>query len=507
MSKRRRNSSTGKEEDDSFQQQKQNDEDEATYKQYQRLMSQRRLAEQIPISLNKMSLRIRLEAYYTLIAPDTLSNRREWLHRYDQIYDKYGGSYGGEKKLARNLAKKYGVTIQLKVATPEPTNRNTQDGKTENVTGNGDGGGGGGKSSISETNHGEAEKDEWYSLRPSTEEEGSGDVNFLSTDFDPHAALISVPTDEVLIQNKSLLEDAATGTTTTMMIFDNVDKCTTLLPEGDPLRRNTEKFVNGRSGSGTSNNIRPGGSNANKSKTTGRHQTESMTLHPFDDIAHALGGPGSRAIGTLGTGEGPFSTLFRMQNKRITVVIRYFNSIRGTMTGTLVAFDKHFNMIMKNVDEVYSPRYAHHHVSRGDEDDNNSSRNSSSNSSQLSNMEIEIERRRRLTMGSGGDDEITNDDNNNDDDSDDEEDGKTDHKRGKAEKEEASPSWNVRQRHMKQLLVRGDMVVSVYEANAAGTERSHYKRSRYHNNKKTMAITTTTETPKSLPLPLSKQPA
>ena len=500
----------GEENDGSFQQQQQKDEEEATHQQYQRLMSQRRLAEQIPISLNKMSLRIRLEAYYTLIAPDTLSNRREWLHRYDQIYDKYGGSYGGEKKLARNLAKKYGTTIQLKVATPEPTNdnRNTQDGEKKNVAGiddrrNGDGSSRNGRdeeSSTGQTHHGVGDDDEWYSLRPSTEEDRNGDVNFLSTDFDPHAALMTVPTDEVLRRNKSVLKDAATGTSKMMTIFDNVDKCTTLLPEGDPLRRSTGRI------------IRSGGLNANKSKMTSRHQTELMTVHPFDDIATALGGPGSRAVGTLGTGEGPFSTLFRMQNKRITVVIRYVNSIRGTMTGTLVAFDKHFNMIMKNVDEVYSRRYVHQHVRLGDEDGYNISSNSisASNSSsgscslQLSNMEIEMDRRRRLTIGNGAHDEITND--NDDDDGnyceEEQDDGKTDNKSGMAERKEASPSWNVRQRHMKQLLVRGDMVVSVYEADAVLTRLSHYNRSRYHpKTKKTVAITTstTTSTTKSLP--------
>jgi hypothetical protein len=38
--------------------------------------------------LGKASLRIRLEAYYSLIAPETLSNRTEWLQKYDQIYEK-----------------------------------------------------------------------------------------------------------------------------------------------------------------------------------------------------------------------------------------------------------------------------------------------------------------------------------------------------------------------------------------------------------------------------------
>ena len=40
------------------------------------------------LSLNKASLRIRLEAYYSLIAPQTLENRKEWLSKYDRIYEK-----------------------------------------------------------------------------------------------------------------------------------------------------------------------------------------------------------------------------------------------------------------------------------------------------------------------------------------------------------------------------------------------------------------------------------
>ena len=44
--------------------------------------------DQIPLSLGKASLRIRLEAYYSLISPETLSDRTVWLRKYDQIYEK-----------------------------------------------------------------------------------------------------------------------------------------------------------------------------------------------------------------------------------------------------------------------------------------------------------------------------------------------------------------------------------------------------------------------------------
>lgn len=49
--------------------------------------------DQIPVSLGKGSLRIRLEAYYSLISPDNLTNRTEWLQKYDQIYEKVSTNY------------------------------------------------------------------------------------------------------------------------------------------------------------------------------------------------------------------------------------------------------------------------------------------------------------------------------------------------------------------------------------------------------------------------------
>jgi hypothetical protein len=71
---------------------------------------------EIPVSLGKPSLRRRLEAYYSLIAPDQIADTAEWLTKFDQIWSKFGGTDAGEQTLATKLAKKYGPTVRLLLA-------------------------------------------------------------------------------------------------------------------------------------------------------------------------------------------------------------------------------------------------------------------------------------------------------------------------------------------------------------------------------------------------------
>ena len=47
---------------------------------------------QIAVSLGKPSLRVRLEAYYSLISPDIISVDTEWRIRFEQIWTKFGRS-------------------------------------------------------------------------------------------------------------------------------------------------------------------------------------------------------------------------------------------------------------------------------------------------------------------------------------------------------------------------------------------------------------------------------
>jgi len=53
---------------------------------------------------------------------------------------------------------------------------------------------------------------------------------------------------------------------------------------------------------------------------------------------------------------GPLSVLHSMhvQRQRVRVMVRYVDCIRGALTGYVLAFDKQMNMILRDVDEVYT---------------------------------------------------------------------------------------------------------------------------------------------------------
>ena len=52
------------------------------------------------MSLGKPSLRLRLEAYYSLIAPETIADEASWRKRFEQIYDKFDLRYDDEMEVA-----------------------------------------------------------------------------------------------------------------------------------------------------------------------------------------------------------------------------------------------------------------------------------------------------------------------------------------------------------------------------------------------------------------------
>jgi small nuclear ribonucleoprotein (snRNP)-like protein len=304
----------------------------------------------IPTDLHRKSLRLRLEAYYSLIAPDTLSDQSSWQSKFEQIYQKYGGSHEGERKLAAKLAKKYGRAVRLLVARQDSNVEQTASQPNQES---------GDKSQRSE---------DWYNLH--SNEKSSGDVGFLSDSFDPEAALRKSES-EVARVNPWILKCPR---------LDTVAQFAFQLPDDDPLGRNKATLK------------RP--PSARKPQPTAKKRPRD--LHPFESIAQSFE-------------IGPLSVLGRFQHKRVRVLIRYVNAIRGTLTGILVAFDKHMNMILRDVEEIYSPRPS-------DRDDPRSN--------------VEIEKARRVLISG-------------------------------AKEFEMSGRWIIRTRKMKQLLIRGDHVVSV----------------------------------------------
>lgn len=301
------------------------------------------------LSLGKPSLKARLERYYQLTAPDLIANSQKWRERFEQIWNKYGGSESGEHKLAAKLAQKYGDFVRLETVAALSPPQSAPPKRTV--------------AKLDET---------WFVLND--KERDSGCIDFLSDRFDPVAALQKP--DEVNLPKN-------------IPILDRVDLFKRYLPEDDPL------FEEKR----TAKRKRALPDEASKNKTTG---------NCFAQMHH------NNNDSTTDNQSGPMSILYRAcfskPKQRIRVVTRYVDGIRGIFTGYMIGYDKHFNLILKDVDETYSPRPT--------KDDR-----------EISNAQQEIQR--RLS----------------------------------GYKLHSGKLWTNRQRHVRQLLVRGDTVVSVYFAN------------------------------------------
>ena len=351
----------------------------------------------IPVSLGKPSLRLRLEAYYSLIAPETISDEASWRKRFEQIYDKFGGTVEGEAKLAAKLAKKYGNNVRLLLTTTAASSTATSgNGTSIDVSKDA-------QTHATASNRNE----EWYDLTPS--EYNSGDISLVSSSFDPYAAL-SADMNDVLKANPFVAQAP---------MIDNVSKFRRLLPREDPQHLVPSKR-----------------SAAAAAATRAQQKAASGTSAA---ATHKIAIPGAFTALADRFDKGPFALLRDIHTKkqRVRVMVRYVDCIRGTFTGYVLAFDKHFNMILRDVDEVYSGRA----TKAGATDEKNGGIGIGE---KLSNVEIEI-KRRTCVGGSGGRKSNLNANNDN--------------------------GVLLKRRHVQQMLVRGDCVVMVWRADE---ERSAY---------------------------------
>jgi small nuclear ribonucleoprotein (snRNP)-like protein len=269
--------------------------------------------------------------------------------------------------------------------------------------------------------------EKWYELR--SNERMIHDINMLSSNFNPIGALNST-SQEVEKSNPWMME----GST----ILDNIEKFVTYLPEGDPLRRNPRGIILHSNNNSNRKRGTTAGSDDTAPTKTRQQKKQKGEIHPLDAI-----------MGHHSCAGGPISSvLYKLQKKRIRIVVRYVNAIRGTITGTLLAFDKHMNMMLRDVEEIYSPRPI-------------------DLENEKSNVDLELDRRRKIdtaeVMAAVASTSTHHDDGGDNGDDDDADTG--------------PGNWNVKKRTMKQLLVRGDMVVSIYEAD----QEKKIVKSRYHS--------------------------
>lgn len=338
----------------------------------------------IPVSVGKPSLRRRLEDYYSLIAPDVTANEVQWRTKFELIWDKYGGSAEKELTLARKLAKKYGDVIRLRLTSS--ANSNDENAKQKGAR-------------LQQEYKKYLRSEDWYA--PSSSQSNSGTVDFLSVNFDPFAAL-SASSTRVFHVN-GFAEHAP--------LLDNIDKFRTFLPTCDPLRREPIHRTNRLSATAVT-----------ASKCVGdSSKTEQMKKKI----------PVFTAMAAQYENSGPLSLLhsIHIEREKVKIMIRYVDCIRGTLTGYLIAFDKHMNMLLRDVDEVYTSRVTKIFEGMG-----------------LSKGELEHERRKACISAKGST-------------------GVNHRKKGERNGKEISLASDscikVGYRHLPQLLVRGDNVVSV----------------------------------------------
>jgi small nuclear ribonucleoprotein (snRNP)-like protein len=128
--------------------------------------------------------------------------------------------------------------------------------------------------------------------------------------------------------------------------LDNVYKARILLPADHPDARIPPPLQSFPSAAARPNNLneaRAGPSLADQAKHHVRAISKAEKINPLDQIASRVK-------------EGPLLLLKRayQQKCRVRVVTRHGHGVRGVAEGTLLGFDKHFNMILRDVEEKYT---------------------------------------------------------------------------------------------------------------------------------------------------------
>lgn len=240
--------------------------------------------------------------------------------------------------------------------------------------------------------------EDWFQLRP--EECGSGVLDFTSTKFDPLAALEFCGEKHI----PNLMLDAP--------ILDNIHKVRVLLPNFDPERVLLSDCASKKA------------CDDNKNKKQKLIPELDMLSQRFE--------------------EGPLSMLHscHVKRQRVRVLIRYKRSVRGTLTGYVIGFDKHMNIIMRDVDELFRPLFSSAQSIGHLEDNRNISKSVrlEISKTEVRGQHIDLRNMMRNRTATTNDDE---------------------HRNCIKQSEKLD---TLRLRHFKKLMVRGDNIVMMWKA-------------------------------------------
>ncbi|MCO5569399.1 hypothetical protein L7F22_023111 [Adiantum nelumboides] len=155
----------------------------------------------------------------------------------------------------------------------------------------------------------------------------SGSLDFFSPDFDPLQALHAR---DLLPPNPRVRP------------LDNLSSCRRILPEEVP-----ESIINAPAKAPRSVESIQAQERAKAHKSVLLQKAAERERHVkiFDKIAEK-------------SKQGPLSLLAECYQckLRIKVWTRHTHGVRGTLTGSLIAFDKHINLVLRDIDEEYSVR-------------------------------------------------------------------------------------------------------------------------------------------------------